>query len=545
MWVWQQCGGVAVLAAGALGLASTGYGQTAAPPAPRPEQAPVPTYHVSSKLVYLDVTVLDKKNHPVVSGLTKDDFSITEDKRPQTIFSFEPPSAHALGASGDNPEGKAPVTIMVLDQLNSRFQDFAYIRWEANRFLQSQPKELPSAAELMIVGQNSLDLVQSFTRDRSELEDALQHIPAALPYKQMSASFAYERIQQSFDALEQIALECQGIPGRKNVLWLGMGGPGVNTLFLPQGISEPLLQYAHSVTNLMVDARMTLFVLYPGLSVHDPRNTIASMDSTIDLGDNDPFGPQGDINFGVFSNETGGKLFFNRNDIDGEMKEAEMLGSEYYTLTYQPQGGEDNGRFRRIRVTMRDPNLHVVAKAGYFAPDENAPADPMERRMQSMAEAVQATVPYTNLKLHVSDVLRHPDSTSVEVILQVFPGDLNWTPSDDGTSSAGLLVASAALNRYRDIVRGRMRTLNFTAHTQNKKVIAQQLPLIVDVTIPTPLKKTQFVRVAVETEHGGRLGTAEFDRAMLDKAPATPTPQPHLAGPRAVVRQTPAAPTPQ
>lgn len=494
----------------------------------------VPTFQVSSKLVYLDVTVLDRKNHPVVSGLTKDDFLITEDKRPQTIFSFEPPDAHTLSSDGQNPAGKAPVTILVLDQLNSRFQDFAYIRWEANRYLQSQPKELPSPTELMIVGQNSLELVQSFTRDRGELEEALQHIPAALPYKQMLAAFGGERIQQSFDALEQIALACQGIPGRKNVLWLGVGGPGVNTLFLPAGVSKPLLQYAHSVTNMMVDARMTLFVMYPGLRVHQAEFNPSTMDSTIDLPDNDPFGPTGQINFGLFANETGGELFYNRNDVDGEMKEAEVIGSAYYTLTYQPHGGDDDGRFRRIRVTMRDPNLHVVTKAGYYAADKSAPADPMEQRMQSMAEAVQATVPYTNLQLHVSDVLRHPDSQSVEVILQVFPKDLNWTPSDDGTSSASLLVASAAMNRYRDILRGRMRTLNFTAHTQDQSVIAQQLPLIVDVTIPAPRKKTQFVRVAVETEHGGRLGTAEFDRAMLEKAPAAPTAQPRLAGPRAV-----------
>lgn len=533
---------LALIAAAALSSAS---GQTA-PPAQQSQagQAPVPTFHVSSKLVYLDVTVLDKKNRPVVTGLTQDDFLITEDKRPQTIFSFEPPSAHTLDASGANPDGKAPVTIIVLDQLNSRFQDFAYIRWEANRFLQSQPKALPSPAELMIVGQNSLELVQSFTRDRSDLEDALKHIPPALPYKQMSASFAYERIQQSFDALEQIALECQGIPGRKNVLWLGVGGPGVNTQFLPPGTADPLLQYAHSVTNMMVDARMTLFVMYPGLSVHDPRITMATMDSTIDLGDNDPFGPEGNINFGLFSNETGGKLFFNRNDIDGEMKEAEMLGSEYYTLTYQPQGGDDDGRFRRIRVSMRDPSLHVVTRAGYYAPDKNKPADPMQQRMQSMAEAVQATLPFTGLNLIVSDVLRHPDAQMTEVILQVFPKDLYWTPNDDGNSYASLLVASAAMDRYRDILRGRLRTLKFTARTQDMAVIAQQLPLMIDVTIPSPPKKTQFVRVAVQTEHGGRTGTVEFSRAMLEAAPAARTPQPRLAGPRTAMRP-PAAPAPQ
>ena len=57
------------------------------------EQQPAgtPTIKVTSALVFLDVTVLDKKGHLVVSGLTKDDFTITEDKVPQTIVSFEAP----------------------------------------------------------------------------------------------------------------------------------------------------------------------------------------------------------------------------------------------------------------------------------------------------------------------------------------------------------------------------------------------------------------------------------------------------------------------
>jgi len=32
-------------------------------------------------------------------------------------------------------------------------------------------------------------------------------------------------------------------------------------------------------------------------------------------------------------NETGGKLFYNRNDIENEIRRSEQLGSEYYTLT--------------------------------------------------------------------------------------------------------------------------------------------------------------------------------------------------------------------
>ena len=53
-------------------------------------QSSTPTFQVTSRLVFLDVTVLDKKGQPVVTGLTKDDFKITEDKKPQRIF----PSRH-------------------------------------------------------------------------------------------------------------------------------------------------------------------------------------------------------------------------------------------------------------------------------------------------------------------------------------------------------------------------------------------------------------------------------------------------------------------
>jgi hypothetical protein len=52
--------------------------------------------------VFLDVTVLDKKGRPVESGLTKDDFTITEDKIPQTIFSFEAPEVHVMGTGGED-----------------------------------------------------------------------------------------------------------------------------------------------------------------------------------------------------------------------------------------------------------------------------------------------------------------------------------------------------------------------------------------------------------------------------------------------------------
>jgi hypothetical protein len=65
----------------------------------------VPTIQVTSRLVFLDVTVLDKKGRPVVNGIDKDDFTITDNKKLQRIFSFEGPETHVEDANAtDDPK---------------------------------------------------------------------------------------------------------------------------------------------------------------------------------------------------------------------------------------------------------------------------------------------------------------------------------------------------------------------------------------------------------------------------------------------------------
>src|SRR5580698_4568809 len=135
----------------------------------------VPVFRSTTTLVFLDVTVLDKKGQPVVSGLTKDDFTITEDKKPQSIFSFEAPEVHKLKTNRNgSPEGSAPMTIFVLDLLNSSFEDFAYIRYSVQKYLEAQPAQMASPAEMLVIGDESLEVLQGFTRSREDLLFALK-----------------------------------------------------------------------------------------------------------------------------------------------------------------------------------------------------------------------------------------------------------------------------------------------------------------------------------------------------------------------------------
>jgi hypothetical protein len=304
-----------------------------------------------------------------------------------------------------------------------------------------------------------------------------------------------------------------------------MAGPNIHTVTLPPNIIDELNGYVHDTTNMLVDSRVSLFVIYPGLPVNGPVITASEMEAGIDIGDdNDPF--SGDINFGVFVNETGGNLFYNRNDVNTEIKQSEEWGSEYYTLTYQPLERNPDGKFRRIRVSLRNPDLRVVTKAGYFSPDKNAAVGPRQQTMVNISEAARSTIPFESLGVTIDNLVRHPDTRTVEFTVVLSPRNLDWQPGDDGKSSLDLSLAAASLSGNRDFLASRVESLTVTTNDQDATLLARteaRLPM----TIRIP-RKTQSVRVVVQTAGNGRVGTVELDRKSIDNARAAPTLEPKL-----------------
>jgi VWFA-related protein len=497
------------------------------PAAKQPSSNDAATLHVSSRLVFLDVTVLDAKGRPVVKGLTQDDFAITEDKKPQKIFSFEAPDAHVVAADAaeDNPAGKAPVTIFVLDQLNSTFEQMAYIRYCVHKYLADEPKQLKAPAEVMVLGNESLEMVQGYTRDKKDLLSAVDHLPPAIPYK-LNPSFFSERFLQSINALRQIALENSGVPGRKNIVWIGHGGPSLYTTYLDGKTAETVTSYVHKTANMMVDARMSLFLIYPGLEVatHRNFNPRSAMSADMQIGDDDPF--SGDVNFGVFVNETGGQLFYNRNDLDKLIRTSVELGSHYYTLTYQPPESIANGKFLRVRVAMRNPALHALTKAGYFSPDKGQPTDPRIDALYNIAEAVQTNVPFTGLGVTVDKIVRHHDTNSAEFTVDVSMKNADWKPRATGGSGIDIGFAGASLSGRQYVLSSKTEAFTMSDDSLDSNHL-QKLHAKLSMTLRIP-RRTKSVRIVVGTLVGGRIGAVDIDRKMIDTAPDLPTPEPKL-----------------
>jgi VWFA-related protein len=495
--------------------------------------ATAPTFRVTSNLVFLDVTVLDKKGRSVVTGLTMDDFTITENQKAQRIFSFDAP------AEGAKTEVNAPATILVLDLLNTPLEDSAFARYSIRRYLALQPERLISPTELMVLNNTSLDMVQAYTRNRADLMNALDHVPRALPYK-LSRPWGDERLSQSIEALQQIALQNKGLPGRKNILWIGNGGPSI-----PMDPADPLYEksmrfYAHGTTNMLVDARMSMFLINSG-GVKGAQNpdyrSIGRVNALYmeDKIEGDPFA--GSINFGLLVHGTGGVFFHDRNDVDAEIHEAQRLGSNYYTLAYQPAAGERDGKFREVEVMLRDPNLRAMTKTGYYAPEPPTAADPRPQPvnpMDEISEAAQSGVVFDAMGMSIVHVARHPDSNTADVTVLLKSTKLRWQALKDGRSGANVTMAAVSLSGSREILASRLQPLTVLSNSQDAARLAQSNTLLT-VRVPVP-RDTRSVRVVIRTDDGGQVGTVELDRKNLEAAAESPTPKPELlTRPRPVI----------
>jgi len=70
---------------------------------------------------------------------------------------------------------------------------------------------------------------------------------------------------------------------------------------------------------------------------------------------------------GLLSDQTGGFLIHDTNDLVAGLRRIDDDMNGYYFLTYIPQNKEYDGRFRRISVKVAHSNVEVQSRQGYYA----------------------------------------------------------------------------------------------------------------------------------------------------------------------------------
>jgi VWFA-related protein len=495
-------------------------------------QGPLTTLRSTSRLVVLDVVVTDKSGKPV-SNLSRDDFQVLEDKNPQAVASFERPDQHKYSISTvegkpGEPErhgrGVSPaLTILVIDALNTEFLDTAYAREMVMKYLKTHGPRLAQPTSLMMVTDTQLELVHDYTEDAGALQEALKHHAAEFPFRH-AANHAtqgdLDRMVDTLSCLDKIAAANMKFAGRKNVIWIGQGFPALN---LSTGASvngrgdinvgdsdlqRRLMAAVSTTANEMWDARLAIYTIDPrGLQIITPGviGALRAADSNSNLNQE----PTGMRVFESVAPQTGGKILFNRNDIDVAVANSVDDGSDYYTLSYYPKNNDWNGKFRNIRVTLTTPGLEARTRSGYYAVADAPDTD--EKIDSELADAVKNPLPYRGLGMTVSYKILSGTPRTARYTIAADRHDLGWQPAPDDERRCSVMVIAMSVSRKSRVVKNDIKALEGTVKS-GKFEKQMDKPMLFTFTAELPPDAVRL-RVVVRDDRTGNIGTADLNVA--------------------------------
>jgi Ca-activated chloride channel homolog len=308
-------------------------GQQTPPARPAAQQTPTPAQQndleegVTSRVVRVPVTVLDKKGKPV-TGLTRGDFLVTEEKRP-VQFDF-------LGELAQLE--KLPVYVGVLmDTSSSTSGKLGFEKEAAKNFLYTVTRTRKDEAAFATFD-DEVNLRQDFTKDIDLLERAIDNVK-----KPGTQTSLYDAVWQFCDE------KMRGVNSPRRALVVITDGDDT--------YSRARLEDAISI------AQKTDTIIF---AISTKGGFTGSAVPGVEAG---TVKDSGDKELDKMADATGGRAFFTGDMLALERafkKIGEELRSQYL-ITYRPEGPFDGG-YRRIEVKVAAGDGYKVnAKRGYTA----------------------------------------------------------------------------------------------------------------------------------------------------------------------------------
>jgi VWFA-related protein len=560
-------------------------GQNSSSPAQNPpskvasaaaNQQPAATFHAETRLVVIDV-VVTKHGHPVL-GLTKSDFMVLEDNKPEQIQAFEahvppvqpakPIELHLPPHEYTNFPTRAPgstINIILFDLLNTPITDQPYARWEMVRFL----KTLPPGQQIalfalgtklrMIAGfdTTSEELVAASAKltpqaagpleteaERQQEEDQIALMQRGFPGSPAFFSLMRDFIAEgetnraidlgstTLNAFNQLAAAVSGYPGRKNIIWLSEGFP---VFFGPElNFEDP----EHSVRTFTDVMRETAGILsssqisvYPvdvrGLSIGGVD--IASNGAGI-AGFSHGTTLYGSLlsrqrlalynshdNMDEIAEETGGKAYYDTNDLKFAMQESVENGSHYYTIAYVPQNQTWDSRYRRIKIKLRLPGMKAEYRRGYFAVKN--PQSSEQEAHAAIIGAMQPTVPQaTTLLLHARVLPPDVQNRKVRIDCSVYAPDLLFTDGPESRKLAALEFIAVAWDKDRKAAANASERLELAlAPKEYEMLLKNGIPAHAELQLNPG---TYTLRLGVMDDGSKKIGTLDVPLQISDNSVA-------------------------
>jgi len=562
---------LAGLAAASL-LAGPVGAQNAQPPAPRQQATPVPvnprrgpaappaavprgkaTIRSTVSLVEIDVQVIGRDGKPI-KGLKQEQFSVTENGKPQKVSTFEFNDIEKIETAGKGKD-VAPITIplgsvtspeeirtaahdhrmivLFFDMTSLEQEDLLRSTRAAEKYIREQMT--PADLVGVVAFGNTLQVIANFTNDRDLLKQAVEALvpghEAALAQMADAATaadgedavtedtgsaftaddteFNVFNTDRKLAAVEAICDVLGSIPGEKSLIQFTSGVTQTGEENRSQLIAATNAANRSNVSIYTVDSR-GLLTATPGGDASMGASSGTAMFTGATVISQSQSREDSRETLATLSGDTGGRSFFDAGDFGKVFQSVQNDTSGYYLIGYYSTDTAHDGAWRRVRVKIASlpSGAHIRARDGYYAPKDFGVFTTEDRERQ-LEEAFNSNVPEVELPVAVetAQFRLNAGQIFVPIAAKLAPSALQWAQKRGSRETAfdfAAEVRDAKSNRVVGALRDTITVKIDAEHFQD----LQQHSLVYQGGIILPPGKYKLKFLARENE-SGRIGTFE------------------------------------
>ena len=376
-----------------------------------------PSFKAGVELIYVNVVVRDGSGN-IVRNLKREDFTLVEDDKSQTItaFDFEEVPSEAMPttepapvqpilkaeagtkpAAAASPDVAAPAAPKT-EPIDLKNRRLIVLLFDSSSM---QPEELERAiesghdyigtrltpADLVAIASvgSTLQIVQDFTADRATLSAALDRFSGvdtvgfqegttltgeeteADGFVADDSEFNIFNTDRRLAAIEQLSDTLAPIQQKKSIVYFSSGvterGED-NRVQLRAAIDRAVKA---NVSIYPVDTRGLTAIVPGGSASQASGRGGSSMFSGRGVSRQFDSQAASQDTLVALASDTGGKAFLDTNDFGSVYTKVIADTSAYYLLGYSSTNPARDGRFRRIRVRLQKSGLKVDHRNGYYA----------------------------------------------------------------------------------------------------------------------------------------------------------------------------------
>ena len=523
-----------------------------APPTAKQVPRGKATIRSTVSLVEIDVQVTNRDGKPV-KGLKQEQFSVTEDGKPQKISTFEYNDIEQVETAGKGDEApimvplgtvttpeeiKAVVRdhrmiVLFFDLTSLQAEDLLRSTRAAQKYLQEQMT--PADLVAVVAFGNTLKIVANFTNDRELLKQSVDAIvpghEAALAQladaalaangetvvsEDTGAAFTADDTEfnifntdRKLAAVEALCEVLEGIPGKKSIIQFTSGVTQTGEENRSELIAATNSANRSNVSIYSVDSR-GLLTATPGGDASTGASGGNAMFTGATVISQSQSRQDSRDTLATLSADTGGRTFFDVGDFGKVFQSVQNDTSGYYLVGYYSTNAASDGAWRRVHVKI-DPlpaGVHVRSREGYYAP-KNFGVFTTEDRERQLEQAFQSDTPEVELPLAVetSEFRLNAYQVFVPISAKLAPSALQWAQKRGSRETAfdfAAEVRDAKSNRVVGALRDTITVKIDTEHFQD----IQQHSLVYQGGIILAPGEYKMKFLARENE-SGRIGTFE------------------------------------